>query len=195
MYLGPEIDDFEILERLPAEYRGLLETTNGYVAFHGGLHVRGACFEPSWHSLRAAWLGDGAIHRYFPDVLAEDVPFAEDALGDQFLLRGATVWKLSGETGEVASLNMNLVEFDANVRADPDEFLELAPLERFRAEGGVLEPGQLLSVIPPFVFGESADGVSFRAIPTAERLSFLAKLAREIRNLPDGARVEFEVVE
>ena len=195
MYRGPDIDDFELLERLPVEYRELLEHTNGYVAFHGGLHVRGACFEPAWHSLRAAWLGEMAIHRHFPDVLPDDVPFAEDALGDQFLLRGATVYKLSGETGEIDSLNMNLVEFDANVRADPDEFLELAPLERFRAEGGVLEPGQLLSVMPPFVFSESAEGVSFRAIPAAERLSFLSRLARQIRDLPDGTQVALKVVE
>ncbi len=195
MYRGPDIDDFEIFERLPAEYRELLEHSTGYVAFHGGLHVRGACFEPAWHSLRAAWLGEKAIHCYFPDVLADDVPFAEDALGDQFLLRGGTVWKLSGETGEVVSLDMNLVEFDANVRADPEEFLELAPLERFRAEGGVLEPGQLLSVMPPFVFSESADGVSVRAIPAAQRLSFLSKLARQIRDLPDGAQIAIKPVE
>jgi len=195
MYLGPEIDDFEILARLPAEYRALLELTNGYVAFHGGLHVRGACFEPAWHSLRAAWLGERAIHRYFPDVLVDDIPFAEDALGDQFLLRDKTVYKLSGETGEIASLDMSLLEFDTNVRADPDEFLELAPLERFRSEGGALEPGQLLSVMPPFVFSESADGVSFRAIPAAQRLSFLSKLARQIRDLPDGTQVKLKVIE
>ena len=195
MYQGPEIDDFEILERLPAEYRALLELTNGYVAFHGGLHVRGACIEPAWHSLRAAWLGERAIHKYFPDVLVDDIPFAEDALGDQFLLRDKMVYKLSGETGEVTSMDMTLVQFDANVHADPEEFLELAPLQRFRSEGGALEPGELLSVMPPFVFSESADGVSFRAIPAAQRLSFLSKLARQIRNLPDGTQVKLKVVD
>ena len=54
MYVGPPIDDPEMLERLPSEYRSLLAQANGYVAFHGGLHVRGACLIPEWHSLRAA---------------------------------------------------------------------------------------------------------------------------------------------
>src|SRR5687768_13893517 len=85
MYLGPPIDDEEMLARLPAEYRRLLGEVNGYVAYHGGLHVRGACSTPEWHSLRAAWFGEEAIHRQFPAVSAEDVPFAEDALGDQFV--------------------------------------------------------------------------------------------------------------
>src|SRR5437763_1751021 len=58
MYVGPPVDDPAILDRLPGEYRALLARANGYVAYHGGLHLRGACFAPEWHSLRAAW--DGA---------------------------------------------------------------------------------------------------------------------------------------
>lgn len=187
MFRGPAIDDSEMLEHLPIEYRRLLEQVNGYVAYHGGLHVRGACLEPAWHSLRAAWFGDAAIHRQFPEVLSDDIPFAEDALGDQFVLRHESVWKLSAESGEVTALNLALTEFDAAVRADPDEFLSLGPLHEFRAQGGTLEPGQLLSVMPPFVFSESATGVSLRAVPTRDRLGFLSQLARQLRQLPDGA--------
>src|SRR5262245_33397894 len=119
MYIGPEIDDFEILGRLPDSYRSLLEVANGYVAYHGGLHIRGACLFPEWHSLRAAWSGREAIYRLFPEVLPKDIPFGEDALGDQFLLRNEVVWKLCGETGEMLSQELTLAEFDAAVRADP----------------------------------------------------------------------------
>jgi hypothetical protein len=55
VYIGPPIDDPDILDRLPAAYRDFLARTNGYVAYGGGLHVRGACHAPGWHSLRAAW--------------------------------------------------------------------------------------------------------------------------------------------
>jgi hypothetical protein len=191
MFLGPRINDLEIIALVPAEYRQLLEHTNGYVAYHGGLHVRGACIEPEWHSLRAAWVGEDALHRQFSELLPDDVPFAEDALGDQFVLRRGLVWKLKAECGDISNLNLSLPEFDAAVRADPDEFLELGPLHQFRSEGGTLEPGQLLSVVPPFVFSESADGVSLRAVPARQRISFLSKLAREIRDLPDGSSIRF----
>lgn len=190
MYHGPPIDDHEILARLPAELRGLLERVNGYVAYHGGLHLRGACTAPEWHSLRAAWLGPDALHRLFPGVRPDDVPFAEDALGDQYLMRSGVVHRLSAETGEVESLEVDLAAFDQAVRADPVEALSLQPLEEFRAGGGSLEPGQLLDVQPPFVFQESAAGVSYRAIPAGERIRWLAELARSIADVPDGGRVE-----
>lgn len=193
MYRGPEIDDSEILEHIPLEYRRLLETVNGYVAYHGGLHVRGACTAPIWHSLRAAWHGPDAVHRLFPVVTPEDVPFGQDALGDQFVVRDGSVWKLNAEFGELAPLNMTLPEFDAAIRSDPAHVLLLGPLHQFLAQGGTLEPGQLLSVMPPFVFQESAGSVSYRAVPMRDRIQFLSELARQLRDVPDGATVRLRI--
>jgi hypothetical protein len=192
MYTGPAVDDFEMLGRIPRAYRDLLEQVNGYVAYRGGLHVRGACLLPEWHSLRAAWLGEDAIHRLFPVVSPDDVPFAEDALGDQFVIRRDVVWKLDAETGALASTDLRLHEFDEAVRADPDQFLQLGPLDQFRSEGGRLQPGQLLSVYPPFVFEESANGVSVKAVPTLERRRYLSDLARQLRDVPNGGSVRFD---
>ena len=191
MYTGPTIDDFEILERIPRAYADLLKAANGYVAYHGGLHVRGACRLPEWHSLRAAWFGEDAIHRLFAEVSPDDVPFAEDALGDQFIIRRDVVWRLSAETNVIASTNLRLHEFDQAARADPDHFLQLGPLNQFQSEGGRLEPGQLLSVYPPFVFKESAEGVSLKAVPTLERRRYLSDLARQLRDVPDGASLRY----
>ena len=194
MYVGPPIDDPEMLERLPSEYRDLLARANGYIAYHGGLHVRGACLAPEWHSLRAAWDGERAVHRLWPTVLPNDVPFAQDALGDQFVLRGGQVHRLAAETGELVSLGVDLVGFDAAVRADPVEYLNLAPLEAFRAEGGVLQPGQLLSLYPPYCVDSPDTHRSSRAIAAADRLGFLSLLAARLRDLPDGSTVTFDIL-
>ena len=51
-YRGAALDDVDILDRLPMDLQQLLAQRNGFVAFRGGLHVRGACVEPRWHSLR-----------------------------------------------------------------------------------------------------------------------------------------------
>jgi hypothetical protein len=192
-YVGPPIDDAEILSRLPADLRRLLHDVNGYIAYGGGLHLRGACHAPEWHSLRAAWLGDNSIHRLFPTVGADDVPWAEDALGDQFLLRGGVVHRLEAETGSIESLAVDLAGFDERVRADPIEYLRLAPLVQFHRQGGSLHPGQLLSVYPPYCVAESARGVSLRAIAAADRLQWLSTLAREVGSLPDGAQLRIEI--
>lgn len=184
----------QILEALPRQYRSLLERANGYVAYHGGLHVRGACLHPRWHSLRAAWHGEDALHRLYPAVQQTDVPFAEDALGDQFLLRDEVVLRLLAETGEIEPLGVDLYHFDRAVRSDPIGYLSLTPLDNFRAEGGSLAPGQLLSVHPPFAL--QADGVepSYRAIDILERRRWLASLAEQLRGVPDGAQIRISVV-
>ena len=46
-----------------------------------------------------------------PDANQADVPFGEDCMGDQFLLRDGVTHKLAAETGEVESLGVGLREF------------------------------------------------------------------------------------
>jgi hypothetical protein len=188
MFHGPPIDDVSILDLLPEPYARLLRSVNGYIAYHGGLHVRGACHQPTWHSLRYHWLGDGAIHKLYPALTPDDVPFAEDALGDQFIVRDGIVHRLAAETGELASLSVDLPDFDAAVQADPVQYLQLQPLQRVRAEGKSLEPGQLLSVLPPFVL-QTKDERSFEPVDGRAHLEWLADFARQIRDLPDGGQV------
>lgn len=188
-YTGPPIDDQATLARLPRDLRELLEARNGFIAFGGGLHVRGACAEPRWHSLGYWWTSDDALHRQFRPVLPDDVPFAEDALGDQFLLRDGEVHRLVGESGEIQALGMGVRGFLDATERDPDGFLMLDVLSAFRAQGGRLAPGQLLSVYPPFVAVESQNGVSIKAVPVAERIGALAELVRAVERLPDGTRL------
>jgi hypothetical protein len=125
-------------------------------------------------------------------VLQSDVPFAEEACGDQFLLRDGRVFRLAAETGETGVVAESLSAFLAAVRDDGVRTLGLEPLLAFLKEGQRLEPGQLLSVYPPFCTVEAKDGVSLKAIPSEERIAFLAGLAQQLKNVPDGAQVELK---
>lgn len=194
-YLGSAITDSDILEKLPSDYRELLNQANGFILFKGGLHVRGAVLEPDWHSLRHAWYGESSLHELFSAVEETDVPFGEDCVGDQFLLRRGDVYRLEAETGTVARLAMDIEAFLSRALEAPLEFLGLHPLLRFQHDGSTLEPGKLLSVYPPFCTKESAQGVSLRAIPALERISFLAYFAKQIGNLPEGTKVNIKVEE
>lgn len=194
-YVGPALDDKEMLAHLPDDLAGLLQQMNGFVQFSGGLHVRGACRAPAWHSLRNAWTGTDAIHRLYPAVRTDDIPFAEDCMGDQFLLRAGQVRQLSAETGELEPMRMGLRKFFDEVEASPVEFLSMQPLLQFIEEGGGLKPGQLLQAWPPFFIKQSEHAVSLAAIPTLERRRFLADIAAQIRDVPDGDWIEFKFVD
>ena len=192
-FRGPALSADVLPSNLPSGYMDLLRQINGFIAFDGGFHLRGLCDAPTWHSIARAWQGERSLHRFFPAVRDSDVPFGQDCLGDQFLLRGGVVHKLSAEVGEVADTGLTLHEFFDRLCADPDGFLRLHPLARFQREGGRLEPGKLLSAFPPYVAKESAEGVSLRAISADERIAFLAEMARHLSALPDGEQFRFVI--
>ena len=187
MFVGPPLDESSsLLAELPPSLVQLLRQRNGFIAFDGGLHMRGICASPSWHSLERAWRGSVSIGTLFPNVAAADVPFAQDCVGDQFLLRGTHVLKLRAETGEVEDLGTELEAFLRAAHANPSEFLGLEPLEALHQRGLRLQPGQLIHVYPPFCTKESAQGVSLRPVPVDEALLGLSQFAAVISTVPDG---------
>lgn len=194
-YQGSQFDeDSCVLAMLPENLVGLLRQINGFVQFEGGLHIRGVCAYPAWHSLDNAMLGKQALHRLYAEVLPSDVPFGQDCVADQFLLRDGIVHKLESETGRVSSLAVNLRQFFEAVESDPVEYLAMQPLLRFKGEGGALEPGQVLHAYPPFCSKEAENGVSLRAVAAEEALSCLADFSRQLGGVAEGQRFYLRVV-
>lgn len=192
-FTGPPIACTDSIRLLTPCLRSLLKQINGFVQFGGGFHVRGICHTPPWHSLQKAWHGDEAFHCFYSTVSEQDIPFAEDCMGDQFLLRNDLVIKLLAETGELEELGMTFIEFLEEVQADPVQALGLDALLQFQEKGGTLESGELLNVYPPFCVKESSEGDSLRAVPAHERHRFLADLANRLRDVSDGQRIEIIV--
>ena len=194
-YRGPEFEaSSPLISALPTNLVDLLRQINGFVQFGGGLHVRGICGTPTWHSIAEIMVGPAALHGYYEAVLPTDAPFAQDCMADQFLLRDGLVYKLQSETGELSSLGLRLGQFFSAVESDPVGFLAMQPLLRFQREGNLLEPGQVLQAYPPFCTKEAAHGVSLCAINATEALVFLANFSRQMSDLPEGERIRFRVV-
>jgi hypothetical protein len=191
-FSNPLIDDLQLLTRLPEEIANALRNQNGFIVEGGGFHMRGACLSPLWHSLRAAWEGEFALNRLYPSVSETDIPFGEDCFGDQYLLRDKRVARLIGETGEIEDTGTNCAEFLAHIEAEPIEFLQLQHLCRFQQEGGILKPGYLLSVYPPFI-AEECVNPSLRPIPALELRSCLADFASQIKEVQDGQKIRIEI--
>jgi hypothetical protein len=192
-YRGAALDDIDILDRLPMDLQQLLAQRNGFVAFRGGLHVRGACVEPRWHSLRAAMEGPESFAERYRVVKPGDVPFAQSVFGDQFILRGTSVHRLDGYADTLDPVADDLTGFFFKVQEDPIGMLALGHLAQYEGTGETLRPGELLMEWPPFVVEGSEKGVSLRRIPAAERLEFLADIAKQLRGVADGTKVEFKI--
>ncbi len=177
---GGAIDDDLTFERLPPELRDLLMQANGFIAYHGGLHIRGACQNPSWHALSTVWDGELSLHRVYPGVQPADVPFGQDALGDQYLLRDGEVLRLWAETGDIEGLGQPLFSFLQSVQRNPHGVLDIQPLTLFEEQGHRLRPGQLLHADPPFCMQteEEDEEIDLSAVDAEDRLFSLMELAR-----------------
>ncbi|MBN8418736.1 MAG: SMI1/KNR4 family protein [Verrucomicrobia bacterium] len=187
-YRGENVDDEEILGELPPALLRVLTESNGFILHNGALHVRGAVFKPGWHSFREAMDGPNAFHTLYEVVRVTDIPFAEDQLGDQFLLREERVFRLSAETGDVELLADSLDDFFERIGEDIEGFLNIG-LEH------AMQPGQLLLAYPPFVFKESGAGTSLKPVHADQVIRFHADLARQIRDDPDGEKIDLKVVD
>jgi hypothetical protein len=167
-YPGAPLDDIAVLDTIPSEYAQLLAQRNGFVAFGGGLHVRGACTAPEWHSIRAAMEGPDALHRLFPAVDAGDTPFGQDALGNQLVLRGGAVHRLAAAGGAVNVLEIlshDIAGFLSRCLEDPVSMLPLEAVSALHAAGLRLAPGELIDL----------SGGEPRAVPALARIRTLAR--------------------
>ena len=192
-YQGPPLQTPEKLANLPSDLIEVLWQVNGFVAYAGGLHVRGMVEEPSWHSLDRYWSGEMALHEVFRDVQPYDVPFGQDFLGNQFLLRDSRVFRLRADTGELKPLDLDLAHFLEACREDPVEFLSLHLLAEFHQEHGMLEPGNLVHTMPPLALRQEDAKIAMRAVPADNAVSFLASFARQIQDLPEGTEVNLRL--
>jgi hypothetical protein len=176
-YLGPEIDDIEIFDQLPLKLQNLLSKKNGYISFSGGFHLFGSCFAPEWHSIRHHWVGTLALSNLFPYVRPTDIPFAESAIGEQFLLRDDQVHFLLAEKGSVKPLDVDLDQFLKNVKADPVDYLYLYPLLKYLESGKELLPGQLLHTYPPLTMSQNLSEITVSAVPYDQKIHAYAQFA------------------
>ncbi len=193
LYEGPAVAAEHIPDDLPQDLRDLLLETNGYIGMGGALHFRGVGDVPDWHSLERVWRGDEALSELYDDVAPDDVPFAQDCLGDQYLLREGRVLCLQAETGEIESLDTGIAGFVLRAMADPNKVCGAGFVARLKDEGHELAPGELINVYPPLCFEEAAGGVSLHAVPALELLAWHAELARQLATAEDGERVEIDV--
>ncbi|MCB2407826.1 SMI1/KNR4 family protein [Hymenobacter lucidus] len=192
LYTGGELTDLVSFARLPSYLQAFLREQNGVVAYFGGLHIRGCVSEPAWHSLHAAWQGDAAFWRTYDEVQETDIPFAQDCVGNQFLLRGDAVLFLDTETGELADLEVDFKHFLFGVEKFPLDALGMEPLRGFQQRGGALQPGELLSLYPPLCIAATDQKPRVKPQSVAERLAWLADFYRQIKDLPSGQRIHLK---
>jgi len=185
----------ELLADAPAGARALgdlLSIKNGFYAFESALLVR-----PLTHRgvpLGIAEWNAPVLWKYeYEGSLDGFLCFAEDVFGGQFALGRDAVVAIDPETGESEDVAKTLEEWADVVLGDSSYRTGYPLAHDWQRQHGPLSVGHRLLPQVPFVTGGKFVLENLYSTTDVEGMRFRGSVARQIRDVPDGGHVAFEV--
>lgn len=174
-------------------WENLLSKKNGFYAFEGAIFVRpltsveGVYGIIEWNSA-TLWRG-----RYANcDNL---LFFAENIFGEQYALSENGIVLFDPELGETRHISDDLEGWAKELLADPSFWTGHPLAHLWQVEHGELPKGMRLIPKQPFVLGGNFEVSNLVAKQDAVAMRIRSDLASKLRELPDGATVEFVITE
>jgi hypothetical protein len=121
--------------------------------------------------------------------------FGEDVFGNSFCLREGEVVSFEAETGAVQRFAENIDEWARVVLGDYNLHTGFALAHAWQVKHGALPQDQRLLPKKPFVLGGEYVLENLYALDAVKGMRLRGSLATQIRDLPDGAQIRFEVVD
>lgn len=179
---------------LGKELLDLLWERNGFYAFESALHVFPA--DESRRLVGISQWNAQTLWRAEYDGLADGcLFFAQDLVGGQFCIYQSAVCKFDPETGAKERLAGSIESWCATVVDDFKAQTLWALAHEWQARNGPLKPGVRLVPKTPFVLGGDYTTENLYVAEAMKAMRFYADLAKQLRDLPDGARVRLKSVD
>ncbi|WP_436500231.1 hypothetical protein [Actinokineospora sp. HUAS TT18] len=190
--LGPQIDESRF-EFDPA-LLPLLRLKNGCYGFESALHIF-AWGEDVGETSGAEWNSTGLWRGLYPDLPAGITFFAEDVFGEQFYIGSRGISRFNPETGESEAVADSLDGWAESVLGDHRSATGWPLARGWQQQNGALPVGRRLLPKIPFVANGPFELTNLYSADAIEGMRFRADLARQLRDLPDGATIRFNVVD
>jgi hypothetical protein len=181
-------------QHLLTELEQLLSVRNGFYSFESALHVF-----PSESSATGLglieWNSANLWRSEYEDLAEGPLFFAEDVFGCQFCLLQNEVRSFDPETGEQVVLASTIEDWAKAILTDAAALTGYPLAHAWQQQNGPLMPGRRLVPKRAFVLGGEFSISNLVAIDAVSGMRSRGNLARQIRDLPDGAQVKYEIVE
>jgi hypothetical protein len=179
---------------LAGELIEFLKKKNGFYAFESALHVMPAqaCGPEiglvDWNS-EHLW-----IHEY--GGMAKGLFFfAEDIFGCQFCIRADGIYQFDPETGQVEKLATDLDGWTDAILRDYSYLTGYPLAHEWQQANGAIAAGVRLVPKQPFVTGGEFSVQNLAPLDAVAAMRMRGQIAMQIKDLPDGARIELRVVD
>jgi hypothetical protein len=188
-----ELSDTPLPGNLPPGITQLLNHRNGWMNFYNALHIfpySDVGFSLTHYNANEHW------KQTWKGLLPEGIVFfAHDIFGFPFAELDNRIFTMDAETGQLEFIAHSMEQWATLILAD-DKVLTGWPLaEAWQKKHGPLPAGKRLAPKIPFVAGGAFELNNLYAADTIELMKFRGELAQQIKNLPDGAKIKFNITD
>jgi hypothetical protein len=170
----------------------MLAGKNGFFAFESALHVFPVGRHASPYNLEE-W--NIELHREYGEMADGLMFWAEDIFGCQFVISDGQIGFFDLETGRVRHLAQTLEDWANLILAEYALHTGYPLAKEWQKQNRPLEEGERLVPKLFFVGGGEYAVDNLYASDAVAGMRVRAHLAREIKDLPDGARVRIKVTD
>lgn len=175
-----------------SELSQLLSVKNGFYAFEFALLVR-PVMHAEWPLGLIEWNLPATWKSEYEGILDDYLCFAEDVFGGQFALGSDAVVAIDPETGDVDVVAPTLEAWAHVVLSDYGYRTGYAFARDWQRLHGPLPLGCRLVPKIPFVAGGEFSVDNLYLANELEAMRFRADIARQLRGVPDGGHIVFQV--
>jgi hypothetical protein len=173
-------------------FASCLKEHNGFYAFDRALHVFGVDPSLPYHDLAVRNDVSASWRKSYGDILQDIVFFAEDVFGHLSGLRGKDAVCFDPESGEVEIVGQGFEGWLRFIDDDTDFATGQSLAQTWSEDKGGITFGTRLATKVPFVVGGEFDVENLVPMGWSENLGLMAGTYEKIKDLPDGAEVEFK---
>lgn len=172
----------------------MLRQRNGFYVLESALHVF-----PTHSSPQEIGLDDwneNALWRNAYKELAEGcLFFAEDVFGGQFCIKDNLIYTFDPETGALDYLADDMEGWAKVILSDYEVLTGYLLAHQWQQQNGQLPTKKRLLPKMPFVAGGEFKLDNLYLTDAVEGMRFRADIAYQIKDLPDGAQIKFNVTD
>lgn len=167
---------------------------NGFYALESALHVFPTHSNPQEIGLDD-W-NENALWRNAYNGLADGcLFFAEDVFGGQFCIKDNKVYTFEPETGVLDYLADGIEGWAKAIISDYEVLTGYPLAHQWQKQHGQLPSRKRLLPKMPFVAGGEFEPDNLYLADAVEGMRFRADIANQIKDLPDGAQIKFNITD
>lgn len=179
---------------LADELLRMLYQRNGFYALESALHVfpSYSCQEEvgleEWNE-NTLWRND------YKGLVDDCLFFAEDVFGGQFCIKNEHIYTFDPETGALDYLADNIEDWAKAIISDYEMLTGYPLAHQWQKQYGQLPAKKRLLPKIPFVAGGEFVLNNLYLGDAAEGMRFRADIANQIKELPNGTQIKFEITD